>query len=249
MLCRSLLINLDRRTSVRSTPPSIFYEALLMRRSGTFLDGTDLTLRLGEETLEVEVMGTILTIADLCEQFAWIGATCRTARPTSPTTFLPTVSIIDFTPETQPSNVLRICFEYHMQDLQESDCVENGKCWQHLFRNPVIVPEFPILARDHNEGGLEIPLDMMSRLGGADRATIFDGQLIIKGFSTMFVPTARIHNSILWHLIRNENDQRISYLDAKKHCSTRNVITTYAALESTRNFLGWSASVLLYTGE
>jgi hypothetical protein len=117
-----------------------------------------------------------------------------------------------------------------LQDLQDNEFVENGKCWHHLFRAPVIVTGFPILARDHNEEGLEINLEMMSRLGGADRATIFDGQLIIKGFSTIFVPTARAHNSILWHLLRKSDDERISYLDAQKYGLPRNVITTYSSV-------------------
>jgi hypothetical protein len=193
--------------------------------------------------LSVTVTGTILKTADIGEQFAWIGAACRTSHKAESLAF----SIIDFEQSTQQSNFFSV--KYDMQDLQDSEFSHNGACWHQLFKNPVIVPGFPILARDQSERGLEIPLEMMARLGGAERATIYDGQFIIKGFSTMFVPTELTHNSITWHFVFNQNEERISYLEAKKRCPDEVVITTYACLESSRNFLGWTTSVLLYTGE
>lgn len=186
--------------------------------------------------------GTILKIADIGEQFAWVAAACRTSHKAETLAF----SVIDFEQSAQQSDSFSV--KYDIQDLQDSEICHNGACWHELFKNPVIVPGFPILARDQNERGLEISLEMMARLGGAERATIYDGQLVIKGFSTIFVPTEQTHNSIMWHFILNKNEERISYNDAKKRCPAKAVITTYSCLESSRNFLGWSTSVLLYTG-
>jgi hypothetical protein len=206
-------------------------------------DGTILDLCLNESILSVTVTGTVLKIADIGEQFAWIGAACRTSHKAESLAF----SIIDFEQSPQQFNFFSV--KYDIQDLQDSEISQAGACWHQLFKNPVIVPGFPILARDHNERGLEIPLEMMARLGGAERATIYDGQLVIKGFSTMFVPTEQIHNSIMWHFVFNKNEERISYVDAKKRCPSKVVIMTYSCLDSSRNFLGWSTSILLYTGE
>jgi len=235
MLFRALFAKLNRSIVVRH----LYLSEALLISIATLPDGTDIVLRFLGESLDVDVKGTVLKIADILELFAWLGAACRVSPITTPT-----FSIVDSF--TLNDRHLVMSYGYHTQTLQDGSSVRDGECWHDLFRNPVIVSGFPILARDHSERGLEIPLGIMARLGGADRATIFDDQVLIKGFSTMFVPTKRTHDSILWHFIRHP--ERISYLEAKKFCSAANVITTYSALESTRNFLGWSASVLLHTG-
>jgi hypothetical protein len=125
-----------------------------------------------------------------------------------------------------------------------------GTCWHKVFKNPVIVRGFPILARNNDERGLEIPLNIMATLGGADRTTIFGDQLLIKGHATMFVPTKRVQNSVLWHFIHNENEERISFAAAKTRCPTRATtdVVDYSCLMTSRSFLGWASSVQLCTG-
>jgi hypothetical protein len=126
-----------------------------------------------------------------------------------------------------------------------------GTCWHKVFKNPVIVRGFPVLARNNDERGLEIPLNIMAALGGADRTTIFGDQLLIKGHATMFVPTRRVQNSVMWHFIQNENGDRISFAAAKTRCPTRATtdIVDYSCLMTSRMFLGWASSVQLCTGK
>jgi hypothetical protein len=113
-------------------------------------------------------------------------------------------------------------------------------CGHKVFKDPVIVRGFPILARDNDERGLKIPLNIMTTLGGADRATIFGDQLLIKGHATMFDPTRRVQNSVLWHFIHNENGERISFAAAKASCPTRATtnVVDYSCLMTSRSFLG-----------
>jgi hypothetical protein len=123
----------------------------------------------------------------------------------------------------------------------------NGSCWRPLFRNPIVVRGYPILARFGGEKGLELPLNIMVGLGQATRVTNFDGGLVIKGFSTMFCPTQRMQNSVLWHLLVNQDGDRISYLSAEGARAPIHEVDA-PCLERSRNFLGWASSVEIHAG-
>lgn len=196
----------------------------------------------------VEVEGTIINIADIGEQLAWLGAACRVSHHQNKIGYS-----IAYIADIHHSAGVRPVFklDFRPENLAPEELRQNGTCWHNLFKNPVIVKGFPILAREHHKSGLEIPLNMMARLGEATRATQFDGQLQIKGFSTMFVPTQRICNSVLWHFLYNENETRMPYLPAKNGSLTCARLDTvnYSCLESTRSFLGWVSSVRLQTGK
>jgi hypothetical protein len=141
---------------------------------------------------------------------------------------------------------------FKQEKISPEERAELGKitCGHKVFKDPVIVRGFPILARNSDERGLKIPLNIMATLGGADRATIFGDQLLIKGRATMFDPTRRVQNSVLWHFIHNENGKRISFAAAKTRCPTRATtnVVDYSCLMTSRSFLGWTSSVQLCTG-
>jgi hypothetical protein len=122
-----------------------------------------------------------------------------------------TYSIAHITVLERPGIHFRLDFLTHGLGPGEHGLKKNGSCWHSLFRNPVIARGFPILARNHEEKVLEIPLNMMAKLGEASRAMNFDGILAIRGFSTLFVPTERTGNSVLWHFLYEESQNRISY--------------------------------------
>jgi hypothetical protein len=194
----------------------------------------------------VEATGVMTTLAEIGEQFAWLGAACQ-ASPKDEMAY----STAQITSPLDWNNFFRLGFSKQDLEFDERGLKQNGSCWHSLFRNPVLVKGFPILARKHNEKGLEIPLNMMAGLGEATRATNFDSSLVIKGFSTMFVTTGRTDNSLLWHFLYEKNQSRISYLCARERCSKQVLINSGNALflESTRNFLGWASSVETRTGK
>ncbi|TVY93125.1 hypothetical protein LAWI1_G004224 [Lachnellula willkommii] len=90
----------------------------------------------------------------------------------------------------------------------------------------------------------------MASLGLVERATVFDGALVLKSYCSMFVPTKRIKDSIQWHFVRNAVGYRVSYLVADKVCPERLKIdcVDIDCLEYVRNFVGWVSSAALRTG-
>jgi hypothetical protein len=149
-------------------------------------------------------------------------------------------------------NTPTFTFTFQLKEIEPThpSVQTNGSCWRPLFRNPVIVEGYPILARAHGEKGLEITLDMMAGLSQASRVTNFGGGLVIKGFSTMFCPTKRIKNSVLWHYLFSHDGKRMSYLSADMLCGGRARIheVDIGCLEQSRNFLGWASSVEVHIG-
>lgn len=187
----------------------------------------------------VEAKGTKCALADIGEQFAWLSAACRASgyierlAYCTPRLHIPLVD-----------QDLLFQIDVVEEDLEPAS---NGTCWHSLFRNAVIVKGYPILTRHYNETGLEIPLRMMAELGEATRATLFSDQLLIKGFSRLFIPTARTKSSILWHLCFNKDGNRVSYLHKCKKCQARIKLLMDELLES-RMFLGWVSSSIVKTG-
>jgi hypothetical protein len=91
----------------------------------------------------------------------------------------------------------------------------------------------------------------MARLEEAERATIFGDQLLIKGFSVMFVPTLRTQDSISWHVMFDKNNTRLPYTAAKERCPNRVArgVVNYTSLTATKHVLRWASSVNLNTGK
>lgn len=87
----------------------------------------------------------------------------------------------------------------------------DGTCWHAMFRNPVVVNGFLILARHENEQGLELPLNIMSILAEAHFATRYNTTLVLKGLCTMLVPICQTKRSITWHFLFNKDGKRIPY--------------------------------------
>ncbi|KAJ5767738.1 hypothetical protein N7533_000321 [Penicillium manginii] len=118
----------------------------------------------------------------------------------------------------------------------------NGECWHDLFRSGVVVEGFPISRRPEvgTVKGLDILLPMMARLAQANYVNTFLGSVVIKGFSSMLIPTENHKEMIVWHLVHNRNGDRISYLD-----STALPVQELSPslLSQARHILGWCTSV------
>lgn len=113
-----------------------------------------------------------------------------------------------------------------------------------MFRNPVLVTGYPILTKSAGLG-LELPLDMMAELAGADRAVEFDGKVFVKGFSTMLIATKHVQDLLVWHYHYKSRGARISYLD--HNITTSDGINLFQ-LQNARHVVGWCASSNYYAG-
>ncbi|KAI0380109.1 hypothetical protein F5Y04DRAFT_289679 [Hypomontagnella monticulosa] len=167
-------------------------------------DGTNLNARMNQGWCTVTAAGNIDSIAEMRQSLAWLGAALRS----SP--FEDGVSTC--TPHlkegrsTSASFKCEITFEIH-RPLEKEEGTP-GRCWHHMFRNPVMVGGYPILAKPEHRLGLEMPLNMMAIMAGADRVDEFDGKIYIKGFSTMLIATRLVGDMMIWHYFYNSKGER-----------------------------------------
>ncbi|KXJ88857.1 hypothetical protein Micbo1qcDRAFT_166306, partial [Microdochium bolleyi] len=91
--------------------------------------------------------------------------------------------------------------------------LDKGQCWHALFRNPVIVDGFPTSRRQALDTGLEVTLELMAALTDASRVNIFRGIPMIKGFSSLLFPTQQSTDAIMWHLVCNQNESHVSFME------------------------------------
>ncbi|PQE07314.1 pfs domain protein [Rutstroemia sp. NJR-2017a WRK4] len=179
-------------------------------------------------------------VVEVCQQLAWLGSAIQTS-PSGRVgrSHFRMVQQDDF--GTSP----RFLMEFSVTSLGD----EENSCWHDLFFNPVIAYNFPIEER-HFGNGLEIPIHMMAALGGASQAVEFDGGIVIKGFSSMFVPLKRVGDSIQWHYIKKEDDTRFPYSEVNHHCPGRALLENvdFKSLTTTRAFLGWWGNITSHLG-
>lgn len=221
-------------------------------------DSTELTAWLqapkanSSTTLTVEVIGAANVVAEVGEQLAWLGAALRSSplkqgvawcRPV-----INDIRLLKDIPKEHPRAEIACEIDFII-DVQERYPINlNGQCWQHLFRNPVIVEGYPIPRRPDFDlnAGLEIPMNMMAGLAQAHRTSIFNGKTVLKGFSTMLVPTRYSGDVVIWHLLHRPDGNRISYLE----CETFPTIDIWIPiLEKARHILGWCSDMEFFGGK
>ena len=182
-------------------------------------------------------------IAEILQQAVWMGTALRISRNEQ-------VQYSCFGLSISTPRDRSFCSSFSVIfDVSE---LSEGKesCWLPLFTNAVIAQGFSVPGREPWELGLEIPLETMAALGGVRHVTDFEGGLVLKGHSAMFVPIKRFHKSIQWHLIRRCDEQRLFYRDVSTECPIRAMLdeVDHATLENTRAFLGWWKSAETYLG-
>lgn len=208
--------------------------------------------------LTITSIGSRDSIADVGEQLAWLGSAFQQGSADGEAKYY--VAKIDqirsrkplLQGATDPSVEIDCLITFKMAQPEEPEVthVPNGSCWHGLFRRPVIAKGFPILHRDQSEVGLEIPLSMMTTLAQAKRVTSFDGKVYAKGFSTVLFPTERSGDTIMWHLLYNENRERLTYNDPRieplrvASCEPISI----KDLENSRHILGWASSTEMIAG-
>lgn len=223
---------------------------------GYLHDGTKLNISLRPTGTLIESYGGQATQTELCEQLAWLGAALRTS-PFSSGICITTPNIAALenprSSNQEPSILVRIEFAaISLGDHHNLLTDVNGTCWQPMFRNPVVVNGFPILARHENEPGLELSFEIMSTLAEAHFATHYDTTLVLKGICTMLVPTRLTEHSITWHFLYNEDGERIPYYSFRERCpgwvGIDEVNINLLQIGNVRNFVGWASNITRHLG-
>ncbi|KAI1305661.1 hypothetical protein F5Y03DRAFT_148704 [Xylaria venustula] len=204
-----------------------------------------LTIELcGDGSLNVRAKGSETFAIDIVQQLCWLTATFATPPPSNGSICYctPRIELIRVPTPAKPIFRLETCFtELHVS--------ERNSCWLSLFSNAAIAYGFPIPERADGMG-LEMSVKLMAGIIGARHAATFDGGVVIKGFSSMFVPVMRTRDGIQWHYVTNSDpDTQLSYEEGVKQCSNRLLDLDFASLTTARCFIGWNSLVEVRVGD
>jgi hypothetical protein len=169
------------------------------------------------------------SIVELAQQLAWLGS----ALSASP--FGDQVAYAK--PSLTMSSTTEAVMTYEHSHLHETE----QACWLPLFRGAVIASGFPIVERG-NETGLEIPLNLLAGIGGVQHAVEFQGGVVMKGFSHMFVPVQKRDDRVQWHAVSSADpDTHLTYRGGLARCESRALLQDVCLddIGKCRAIVGW----------
>lgn len=199
----------------------------------------------------------------MAEQLLWISTSLRTSSRMA----LCSAELIPITTLSHKTTLLdkifyRECLGVvdfrivHTADPLTGAWPAKGDCWMNLFSSCPVVMGYPIPTRNSRKPGLEIPLDIMAALIGADRITPFGNDLIIKGYSGLFYATEHHDDCVMWHLICNKSDSesgssRISFADRRIPQPTSQKLSLLRPIDALdkRHIVGWTSTVRSNAGQ
>ncbi|KAK3951116.1 hypothetical protein QBC32DRAFT_170328 [Pseudoneurospora amorphoporcata] len=192
-----------------------------------------------------DVKGTKEAISEAVEVVAWIVGALRSSDHDTGIFIRPEIGKITY--DTDGMKALHIKYarltplSNEQGQMAHSPILQNGICWQAMFRNPVVVSEFPILRRPRSleHSGLEISFDMMASLVQAPRLTQYAGRQYLKGFSSMLVAVKKTDGIVLWHHYYNPSGGRVSYSDAASRESPDCQQISIEDILAARHIIGW----------
>jgi hypothetical protein len=233
---------------------------------GVLPDRTEISARLHDETCVIEALGTQSSLSDVAEQLLWISTTLRMPSGAATGMTLCSAELVPTT--TTDDEAILIEQTYHQRCLGKVDFrvvyktnplpkgLAEGDCWMELFPSCPVTIGYPIPSRKPQRPGLELPLDIMVSLVGADRVTPFGHDLIIKGYSDLFYATDHTDGCVMWHLICNKRDpvsgtSRISFADRRIPRPTEqtpSLLRPGDVLEM-RHIIGWTTTIKSNAGQ
>ena len=222
--------NLFARTTIRS----------LIRHIGKLDDDLSISISLQGSQTNFAVQGQTPLLSQIVAQFAWLGAACRTSPDPNQNCF--TTAHVE--PSSNADNIVGFTIDYSF-DFKPPP--QASACWYSFCSYASIACGFPISARRQGEEGLELGLELMTTLAGADYATSFKGKSVLKGFASMLLPAAQRGQSIIWHFVHDKDGKFLPYtvLDGFECASSLN----FGALSGDRHFVGWVPAAELCFGE
>jgi hypothetical protein len=189
-----------------------------------------LYVHLSERSIAL-LLGTVEMLVEFTQQIAWIGAVL------SPSPYNEKLAYCKAVIQSGRSRSPYFAISFQSESLHPTE----DPCWLPLFCGASIARDFPIPERQ-DEIGLEIPLEIMAGIAGVRHAVEYEGGVIMKGFSSMFVPIKRNGNRVQWHLISSPDcETRLSYRDVLDRCQDRASLkeVDLECLRTTRAIVGW----------
>ena len=237
---------MDARKSLSSVCTPDAHGITRLTITDSLLDGW-VTFTCQPSLVHVDIAGPLFLRLEIGEQLAWLASTCRKGMSPDQLTSISAIVLQPSSKRVTGSGTtvnIGFAFEGFAQDALSAD----DRCWLKLFRNCCIANGVSVNARQEEEKGLEIPFSLMATLGGFDRVAEYAGQLVLKGFETLFVPMKKGGGSIIWHLITKPNGRRISYNAMYTLPGQPEATVCMQDLYDSRHFLGWVSNASQHTG-
>ncbi|KAN0078700.1 hypothetical protein V8E54_005213 [Elaphomyces granulatus] len=174
--------------------------------SSNLPDGTEVEARIEGSKFIVTTVSTGDSLAEIGQQFAWLGAALRSSPfETGVTTcspFIRSTRLENTASQAQAPQPMSLVDIFCVIDFEMNEPATReappGQCWHNMFRNPIMVSGYPILTKHEHGLGLEMPLNMVAGLAGSERANQFDGKVFIKGFSTILLQLGTARHVVGW---------------------------------------------------
>ncbi|KAF2159660.1 hypothetical protein M409DRAFT_29827 [Zasmidium cellare ATCC 36951] len=180
------------------------------------VDGITIEATTTSGQLHLNVFAKASDLIRIGEQLAWLGAACRaTDTPSDPIYSQAVIGSVHDDTHTTP-----------MFDIRYEDKVRS---------------QFDVPTRDESQPGLEIPFDIMASLGETDEVAMFDGRLLLKGHSTLFVAVKKVDRSVIWHFEKLDDADANPY-DAALSIETDEKLDL-TCITDCRHFVGWTEEV------
>ena len=190
----------------------------------------------GHHFVRVSVYGSAEFIIQVAQQLVWLASTFR----------IPQQGVLS---ESEASIKFRgeDSFDIRLLDLRPIQKSQHG-CWHAIFVNSVIARGFPIPDRPGGEIGIELPFELMTSLAHVRYSTIFDGGIVLKGFTSMLFPTSAVslHDSIQWHFESAAEGERMPISIVKNFPWVK--ITDLESAAKARTFLGYFRNSCIHLG-
>ena len=211
-------------------------------------DGSTVTFQPYKSTCRVEVRGSVDFVADIGDQLGWLASTLRES-PVEDGLLSCFPKVKRF--QATVNAIIVTCeLDFELATSQDIILGSPGFCWARLFRNPLLVTNYPVRPRDMPNTGLEISLDLMAEVIRSRQLTSIGGRIMLKGFCSLLVATAEAGDAVLWHYIYNSTSERISYNDPRLESIHNGMPEGIAleGLEARRHIVGWCSDIREYSG-
>jgi hypothetical protein len=191
-------------------------------------------------------------VADITQIFAWIGSALKTSRYGGRLAYAK--AILKSPSKKKLQNLQKYvstpCVELELRFKHTSLHATETACWLPLFKGASIASGFPIPDRAE-EVGLEISLDLLSRLVDIRKVIEFENGIVLKGFGEMFVPVKKTGDRVQWHaIVSKDSENRLTYDEGLSRCKSRALLDEvgFDDLKSTRAIVGWCCAATTRLG-
>jgi hypothetical protein len=135
------------------------------------------------------------------------------------------------------SSTTEAVVRYEHSSLHETE----QTCCLPLFSRAAIASSFPIPERGTGTG-LEISLSLLAGIRGVQHVVEFQGGVIIKGFSHIFMPVQKRDDRVQWHAVCSADpDTHFTYRSGLAQCGSRALSQDVGLddISKCRAIVGW----------